>query len=560
MLDLFILLFFYILIILSVLGYGLLFQNFLYQKIERYDLGYVGLYGIFFLILYSYISNLLISHSSYHNFFIHLIGLLLLIYYINKERIKFVQFNYFFTVVLIIFLAILISKNHDDFIYYHFPYTYWLTQNDIVLGLGNFGHGFRTQSSIFYLNSLFYLPKIEFHLFNLGAVLFVIFTNLILLKKIFYKSKKPRQNKAVIDFIKILSLFGLILINIFFYRIAEHGTDRSAQILIFILFIEIIYFTNIKKYSKINLYKIYMLLGLIISLKAFYFLYLISLMVPFVYIYKKKKFFESLIFFIKNKSMIFFFLIIFFTILTNFFNSGCLVYPISITCNEHLIWSIPVNEVVQMNNWYEIWSKAGAGPNFRVDNPDNYIRNFNWVMNWFDIYFFNKVSDFLVGVVFIIILIICFFYNNKKKIIRNNFRLSYIYILLILLFFEWFFYHPALRYGGYILLYLLLVIPTSFYLTKKNISNIDFFKKSKIIITVTIIIFISRNIDRIIDEHYKYSYNPLASPYYNVNENYFRISKKFEEIKSKNVFCDLMTSSKVCTSRTLKKLIIINQH
>ena len=55
-----------------------------------------------------------------------------------------------------------------------------------------------------------------------------------------------------------------------------------------------------------------------------------------------------------------------------------------------------------MNNWYEQWSKAGAGPNFRVDNPKEYILYFNWVSNWFDKYFFNKVSDFLLGVIAII--------------------------------------------------------------------------------------------------------------------------------------------------------------
>ena len=54
-----------------------------------------------------------------------------------------------------------------------------------------------------------------------------------------------------------------------------------------------------------------------------------------------------------------------------------------------------------MNNWYEQWSKAGATPNFRVDDPENYIKGFNWVSNWIDLYFFNKVSDFLAGLIFL---------------------------------------------------------------------------------------------------------------------------------------------------------------
>ena len=28
-----------------------------------------------------------------------------------------------------------------------------------------------------------------------------------------------------------------------------------------------------------------------------------------------------------------------------------------------------------MNNWYEQWSKAGANPNFRVENPEVYIQD-----------------------------------------------------------------------------------------------------------------------------------------------------------------------------------------
>ena len=41
----------------------------------------------------------------------------------------------------------------------------------------------------------------------------------------------------------LFSIFSLsiLFINIFFYRIAEHGTDRSAQILIFLLFAEILF-------------------------------------------------------------------------------------------------------------------------------------------------------------------------------------------------------------------------------------------------------------------------------------------------------------------------------
>ena len=54
-----------------------------------------------------------------------------------------------------------------------------------------------------------------------------------------------------------------------------------------------------------------------------------------------------------------------------------------------------------MNNWYEQWSKAGAGPNFRVDNPE-LIFKILIGYNWIDKYFFNKSFRFFIGIIFLI--------------------------------------------------------------------------------------------------------------------------------------------------------------
>ena len=64
---------------------------------------------------------------------------------------------------------------HDDFSYYHFPYSYILTQHNLILGLGNLDLGFRTPSSLFYLNSVFYLPYIKFYMFMMPSILILGF-------------------------------------------------------------------------------------------------------------------------------------------------------------------------------------------------------------------------------------------------------------------------------------------------------------------------------------------------------------------------------------------------
>ena len=155
-----------------------------------------------------------------------------------------------------------------------------------------------------------------------------------------------------------------------------------------------------------------------------------------------------------------------------FINTGCIIYPLTITCIDKLSWSISYSEVKLMNNWYELWSKAGAGPNFRVENPQEYIRNFNWLGNWITEYFFNKVSDFIFGVIFLILFVLLLFRQkpNFKKFKKKNKLIFFVYFILLLLAFEWFYNHPALRYGGYCIFALILFIPISILLETNKIN------------------------------------------------------------------------------------------
>ena len=537
-LDLFTFVFFYFIIINSTIGYGYLVARTTKIDLKFFNSSFLGLLGIFILLLISYTSHLFVKHNYFHNVIILIIGILSFVYFFLREGKKknIIKLNFFF---LLLFISFIIFKSHDDFSYYHFPYIYYLTQSKIMLGIGNFNHGFRTPSSIFYLNSLFYLPVIKYYFFQIGAILIMGFSSY---QFIYLIKEKLTQKKY--DKFFFLSLFFFMFTVIFFYRIAEHGTDRSAQILIFLLIIELLIIINFDKSIKECIIKILIILGLVISLKSFYILYLAFTFPVFYYFIIERKFRYILLIF---KSLYFYlFLFLFGNILfVNFANSGCLIYPVSITCSDYFIWSIPLQEVSAMNDWYEQWSKAGANPNFRVENPQVYIQHFNWVSNWFQEYFFTKVSDFIFGILFLTIIFLFTFQSNEKNSLYNYKGERFIYIILLILLFEWFYNHPALRYGGYQLLCLLLFLPVSNFLSsKKHFKNVLF--KTNILLIIGITIFFGRNINRLINENIKYDFNPFVSPAYRITEDHFSVHNRFKDIVNNKLFCK--TYQNKCTN------------
>ena len=557
---------YYFLILTSIVGYGLFSLKLLKIKFDFVNFGYAGLFGIYILIVYSYFSNLFIAHTEIHNLIILIIGLILFIYLFKQKYSSYKsEIIFSFIVFILLFCAVLQFKNHDDFPYYHFPYTYYLTQQSLHIGIGQFNHGFRTPSSIFYINSLFYLPYAKFYLFNLTSLFILGFTNIILLKKIHNYFKFILAKVERLNLIHFLSLLSFVFINIFFYRISEYGTDRAAMILVFLFIIELLNFVNLKTIKTFNLFYIYLLGALIISFKAFYILYIIFVIPLFFYILRKNKnYVQTSYFLFFNKYFVLFLVLFLFVLFTYFINTGCLVYPLSLTCFNEVNWGIPLLQVQHMNDWYELWSKGGAAPNFRIDNPEEYIKNFNWISNWIDIYFFNKVSDFILGIILLISIFLFFFRKSffKKVIINVDHHVHLIYLLILILGIEWFYNHPALRYGGYHIIALLLFIPISIKLGSSQIDLKKYSKISIVLVSLTIIIFLSRNINRIINEVEQYGYKPIRQTYYFLDDSHFRIQKKMDQLIEQYNDCknkDFKCNKDIKIKKIMGKIIFINQ-
>ena len=502
----------YLTILFSIIGYGYISSRILSVRLS---LGEMGISGILLLTILSYLTNFVFAHNLVHNSIIFVIGMFAFFLLLKKKLFR-KKISLIFSISSVLFIGLLMYKTHDDFFYYHYPYILSLIEFKKIFGVGNLEHGFRTPSSIFYLNSLFYLPILDKLLINSGAIFFVIFSNIFFIQKIFNQLKNKKNN-----FILILSLLSLIFINTIFYRLAEHGTDRSALILIFILAIYYLEGTN-KKLNAINFNyyyeRILIIILLIASLKSFYLIYIIFILILFFEfrnVLFEKIFFKKLLFQKVGYYFLFGSLIIIFT---NFSNTGCFIYPASFTCLETFSWSIPKKEVIEMKTWYELWSKAGASPNYRIENVDVYLSGLNWVSNWVQNHFFNKISDYLLSLSLVIV--ICYFtLTNFKKaeFHKKNFYIFYFVILALL--FEWFLNHPALRYGGFTLIALSIYIPLSLYMEGKLNLNFKLKKKVTFLICLSFVFFSLKNVDRIFKENKKYNYNPFTNAHYFVNDN-----------------------------------------
>ena len=523
----------YLLLLSSIIGYGYFFSNNISTYNKNANIGFLGIYGVFVLTLVSYLTNLILAHNYIHNYIIIFLGIFFFIKYLLT--IKNIKKNFDIKILLIFIIislfAIFYFKNHDDFPYYHLSFIHNITQNKVEFGLGNFDLAYNHVSSLFFFHSLFRLPFTGDYFYFIGPASILVFTNLILIKNIYQTDKNKRLN-----FINFLSLLIFIFVNVFFYRLAEHGTDKSAIILIFITILLMFQIYENKKIDNPKFENFIILLTLIVSIKSFYAIYALL----FLIIYYKYFSIKKIFFFLNNYKIIY--ISLSFSGLILFYNiayTGCLVYPVVNTCFENFYWAMDMSRIEAAMNWYELWSKSGASPNYRVDNPEEYISGFYWLQNWIGNYFFNKVSDTIFGLSLIILIIVLFF-KPQKITFKYSKKMNIILVCLLIYFFEWLYNHPSLRYGGYHLLALTFFIPISMLLKNQKFLLNKNFKSIKILLVITILIFCCRNINRISNEINIYNYNFITAPHYRINSDFYKLQMQKKEI---------FTNSKNCTQK-----------
>lgn len=520
-------LFFTFLSLISIIGYGAFFNKFILKNNQNLNLGLIGFLGLFLISSISYLTHIFFPHNYFHNLIITILGFTFFIYFFKKKKINVKKENLFIFFLLII--GIFIGKSHDDFPYYHLPNALHFTENKLEFGLGNLNHGFKHHSSIFYLYSTFYLPLIKYYIFNVLNFFFLIFAVFYFYENVDKDLKNNKFDNG--SFIKVI--FLILLVSIF-NRIGEYGTDKTGQLLAAVLICMTID-VALKKNSNLdeskNIFLILSLFIYLITIKTYFIIYLIFPVILVIFFKNKYLIIKEFIF---SKLMFFLFSVGILFIILNIAATGCIIYPVSKLCfPNYFYWGLKLETVNYLSNWYEIWSKAGAGPGFRESDPLIYIQGINWTENWINRYFFTKVSDFIFSILFgllITFLIFKKYFSNKLKLNKN---LIIIFSVIIILFLVWFFKFPSLRYGGYILILSIFIITFSLLFNFINCNSKEVKKKFMILLSFSILVFVSKNIIRL-NKEFNYSAvdNFKSFPFFFVK----KIKYKEQYINGEKVF------------------------
>ena len=478
---------------LSILGYGKIFTNFVFKKNLDINLAITGFFGLFFLFIISFLTHIFLSHENLHNSVVILVGIFAFIIFFKRSNIE--ELKIIFIIFLILFLGFIISKTNEDFPYYHFPVTLQLVHNKLVFGLGNIDIANNHFSSIFFINSLFYLPIIKYYLFNLTDFFLQVF---FFSSLIFFFREIPKNN-----FLKFFIFSTFIVFIIKFYRLSEFGVDMPGQFLTIVGTILSLKFYLEKKNNILNFSsnEVYVFLYIYIFAVTTKFLYSIYFIIPAVLIFHKFGLISSFKI-LKNSK---FLLISFFSLASilffNFSTSGCLLYPVKFTCIlMESDWTLSNRVMDDVSIHYEAWAKGGKGPSFQVENLEQYVSGINWVNNWLKVYFFTKFSDFILLNFFIFLIFYLVFLKNINEVKSSiSFSTFFIfYLSLFIVFIIWFFNFPTLRYAGYSIVYQLISFPFCYFFSRKiELSNKIILKRLHVLLLISVIIFNSRNVIRI---------------------------------------------------------------
>ena len=405
--------------------------------IGYFFLGNILIFLNFFIPLKSFSTTIIL-------FFLFLINLL----QINKLEVKKILNGKNYVIYFFIPLVLLVStfdlNFHYDAAFYHLNHQNWLRESNIVVGMVNIFWPYGIGSISDYVSSIFWLEKTLINIHYLSIVFLSVFLSFIYLN---ISGKTKTSYTYPLVFIIIFSLldnFGYNGGRNGFLYIQELGKqDLEVAVLVILIGLITVNLILKKLYSPIE-FKILMSFSLLsyqLKLSSLFIFSLIIFYIAFLLFHKlvnlKELFFGNI--------YILFFSIFWF--IKNFLNSGCIIFPINITCYNNLSWyrdgSTKYIEDYTSQTSFGLQSYLKDG----VNGIEEWFKDFFYLNDPFSSFYRGYYLNFFIS--FLAIILLKIFFTKFIKFEKHSFVLIVSFCLFAITYLT--LYGPIPRYSSGIL-------------------------------------------------------------------------------------------------------------
>lgn len=281
------------------------------------------LFSIFYLTFLILFSNFFIPINI--NFIFFVFGSTTLLIFLNfKLASKEILLKLLISSLILIPVVLNNNLGHDGGLY-HIPFQTWIKNHNITFGLTNLHSRYSLATGTDYFSSIFWLNSNFILLSFLPSVYLIIFFSF------FYEVCKNKRT-----FYLILPTYLLFLVWQRYVHFDFAGVDFYFGILAIVFFLQYLRIIDKKKYKNDELKNEFVIFCILFSLviinkpTGIVFSLLFAHLIYFLYKSQNLKL-------IKNINLMLLsipFILIFLWIIKNFVISGCLIYPLEISCSN----------------------------------------------------------------------------------------------------------------------------------------------------------------------------------------------------------------------------------
>ncbi len=467
---------FSLVILTSILGYGKMFYTFNNVNYNFLNLkNLVFIYGLIFVSFFSIILNFFLPISNLITFLIILIGSIFYIFSFLKLKSKVKEVYFLIIIIIFSFIFSFYAGVNDDFAYHYETIKNYKNKNIFEIYHQRM---VSYNSNWLFINSILSIDYFTSTIFILSSLIYSI---LIYDTYSLYINSLKNKNFHIGIIAFFILIFSLGVLN----KYKDFGTDIPGTIISFYVLMIAVYFIFDKKYRNLN-----NVLFFILPIASFAFIIKITNSLLCIYLILFLLYFNIRL--INYKLILVSLILPLVWFFQNYNISGCLIWPIEITCFR--------NNDLAIQEYYLIESFAKGDITTKIN-----VNNFDWIYLWLKNHSTKLIETYLL---FILIIFFPIFYfviknkNIKKEFLSLSFKhfknLNFLMFLFTILLSNiiWFLYAPAYRFGVFYNFSLIIFLALPFWLEATKMNYFFILNYTKIIIYIVFIYFFAVNISK----------------------------------------------------------------